>query len=141
MTPDTEVFQYPIPTGTERTGSDGRRYFWYEGRWHPIKPQLDRIEELLDLWRHLKPINSCRNRGEAMSKFKRYRRLGYVEARPYVPGENINEVSISTDDSYSPLEGGWIARNPGNYKDQWYISGKYFLEYFDQTPVDGGEHG
>jgi hypothetical protein len=77
-----------------------------------------------------------------MTEFKRYRRLGYVEARPYVPGESLTTISVSDEDSYGPMEGGWVARNPGNHRDQWYISGKYFLQYFDQqgSSIDRDEN-
>lgn len=55
-----------------------------------------------------------------MSEFKFYSRKGQVEARPYVPGEDLSGVSVAAVDE--PGEGGMIARNPKNHDDQWYIA-------------------
>ena len=71
---------------------------------------------------------------EAMSgKFSRYRRKQIAELRPYEPGENLDGVSISTEDrkAGSPKAGDMIARNPTNYNDQWLVSAAYFAENFE----------
>lgn len=46
--------------------------------------------------------------------------------RPYVPGEDLTGISVSAQDT--PEEGGYIARNPENHKDQWYVAKAYFAK-------------
>lgn len=57
-------------------------------------------------------------------EFKQYRRKGFSEMRPYIPGEDLTGISDSKEDI--PEEGGMISRNPKNHTDQWYVSKKYF---------------
>ena len=68
-----------------------------------------------------------------MSEFKKYRRNGITEMRPYVLGEDLSKVSVSSEDF--PEEGGWIARSTENHNDQWYVGKEYFLkmEYVEVT--------
>lgn len=63
-----------------------------------------------------------------MSEWRRYKRKGVSEMRPYVVGEDLSNVSISLPDSEagSPKEGDMIARNPQNHADQWLVAQKYF---------------
>ena len=62
-----------------------------------------------------------------MSEFKQYKRKGLSEMRPYVLGEDLTHVSVSEPDKQlETLEGGYIARNPKNHADQWYVAKKYF---------------
>lgn len=63
-----------------------------------------------------------------MSGFKHYKRkVLFYEMRPYVLGETLDGVSISDVDKQLPtLEGGYIARNPANHDDKWYVSKEYF---------------
>lgn len=44
-------------------------------------------------------------------------------ARPYIPGESLEGVSVSDGDT--PSIGGLIARNPDNSRDRWYIAAEY----------------
>jgi hypothetical protein len=62
--------------------------------------------------------------------FKRYRRKGISELRPYVVGEDLTDVSISKEDAVagSPKLGDWIARNPENHKDRWLMSAQFFID-------------
>jgi len=61
-----------------------------------------------------------------MSGFKHYKRKGLSEMRPYVLGESLDGISISDADKKLPtLEGGYIARNPQNHDDKWYVSKEY----------------
>jgi hypothetical protein len=46
----------------------------------------------------------------AEEDFVDYYRIQNVEARPYVPGEDVSAVTMS--ESYTPQEGDMIARNP-----------------------------
>jgi hypothetical protein len=60
-----------------------------------------------------------------MLEWKQYKRKGLSEMRPYVHGEDLTEISVSSEDD--PLNDmGMIARNPQNHKDQWYVARKYF---------------
>jgi hypothetical protein len=65
--------------------------------------------------------------------FKQYRRSQIAELRPYVKGEELDWVSISTVDvnKGSPKLGDMIARNPENYKDQWLVAKQYFNDNFE----------
>lgn len=69
-----------------------------------------------------------------MNEFKRYRRRGVSEMRPYVPGETLDsKVSISQADldGGSPKAGDMIARNHENHDDQWLVEKTYFEENFE----------
>ena len=60
-----------------------------------------------------------------MTEFKKYRRTGLSEMRPYVQGEDLSGVSVAAMDCpHSDM--GMIARNPKNHKDQWYVARSYF---------------
>lgn len=80
-----------------------------------------------------------------MSEFKKYKRKGLSEMRPFVSGEIINtyEVSISPEDiaNGSPKEGDMIARNPLNYSDKWLVSKKYFEENLEEVKEDSETNG
>jgi len=64
-----------------------------------------------------------------MNEFKQYRRKGFSEMRPYVPGEDLSGVSISQADN--PKEGDMIARNPNDHTDLWLVDQKWFEENFE----------
>lgn len=61
-------------------------------------------------------------------EFKQYSRKGLSELRPFVVEDTFSaEVSISAEDQKLPtLIGGYVARNPKNHKDLWYVAKKYF---------------
>ena len=64
--------------------------------------------------------------------WKKYKRKGLAEMRPYMPGEDLTHISVSPEDD--PLtDCGMIARNPLNYKDQWYVARKYFEDNFEES--------
>jgi len=75
-------------------------------------------------------------------EWKQYRRKGTSEMRRYVRGEDLAGVSISDPDLISMSAdlrsdrdpGGFIARNPKNHADQWYVSQAYFEE--NLAPAD-----
>jgi hypothetical protein len=71
-----------------------------------------------------------------MSEFRQYRRSQIAELRPYVPGEDLSEVSIAQvdRDNGSPREGDMIARNPANHRDQWLVAQAYFDANFEPMP-------
>jgi len=51
--------------------------------------------------------------------------------RPYIPGEDLTEVSVSDEDT--PEHGGMIAVNIDNPKDQWYIAKKFFIANYEEV--------
>lgn len=65
-----------------------------------------------------------------------YQRKGLSEMRPYVPGENLSGISVSEPDmnhlaycqDAGTNPGGYVARNPKNHADQWYVAQVYFEE-------------
>lgn len=61
--------------------------------------------------------------------WKKYRRKGVAEIRPYEPGEDLGGISVNKEDT--PELGGMIARNPDNHADQWYIAKAYFEKHFE----------
>lgn len=83
---------------------------------------------------------SERTEAQARSKFHQYRRIQIAELRPWVPGEVMADISISSEDvkNGSPKLGDMIARNPKNYSDRWLVAAQYFAENFEQTPITTG---
>lgn len=67
-----------------------------------------------------------------MSDFKTYKRIGITEMRPYVLGEDLTGVSVSSVD-HPETDMGMIARNPKNPQDQWYVARKYFEENMEEV--------
>ncbi len=69
-----------------------------------------------------------------MNNFKRYKRKGSIEARPYEHGDQSRtEISFSEADlNRNTLAGGYVARNPDNPKDQWYINPDYFTKNYTE---------
>lgn len=65
--------------------------------------------------------------------FMKYRRVQIAELRPYVPGEDMERVSISAPDKEagSPKLGDMVARNPKNHDDQWLVAMQYFADNFE----------
>ena len=66
-----------------------------------------------------------------------YRRKHIAELRPFVPGEDLDRVSISAPDveAGSPKLGDMIARNPKNHDDQWLVAAAYFADNFEPDTV------
>jgi len=66
-----------------------------------------------------------------MLEFKQYKRKGLSEMiafKDYV-GEDMSKISVSDQDKLLPNEEfqkGYIARNPKNHEDMWYVAKKYF---------------
>lgn len=67
-------------------------------------------------------------------RFRRYRRKGVTEMRPYVPGEDLSRVSISEADD--PKPGDMIARNPDNHDDVWLVSREWFDQNYEPVPSE-----
>jgi len=62
-----------------------------------------------------------------MPEFKKYRRKGHSEMRPYVKGEDMTGISVNKEDN-PETDMGMVARNPKNHEDQWYVARAYFEE-------------
>jgi hypothetical protein len=66
-----------------------------------------------------------------MLEFKQYKRKGLYEMIPFTEfiGQDMSSISVSEQDkllSNEEFEKGYIARNPKNHTDMWYVSKKYF---------------
>ena len=64
-------------------------------------------------------------------EFKQYKRKGLSEMIPLKDyrSENMIVFSVSSQDKllpYDEFELGYVARNPKNHKDVWYVAKKYF---------------
>jgi hypothetical protein len=64
-----------------------------------------------------------------MNDWKEYRKKGTQTMRPYKSGEDLTEVSVSPEDT--PEEGGMIAINKENPKDQWYVAKDFFEKNYE----------
>jgi len=56
-------------------------------------------------------------------QYRSYKRKSVTWARPYKPGESLEGVSVSKEDT--PSTGGLIAVNEKNPQDKWYIAAQY----------------
>lgn len=70
--------------------------------------------------------------------FKQYKRKGLSEMIPFKEfiGQDLSKVSVSEPDkllSNEEFEKGFIARNPKNHDDMWYVAKKYFDENLEET--------
>jgi len=61
-------------------------------------------------------------------RFSMYRKKNVQPMRPYIPGEDLSNVSVNVEDT--PEEGGMIAVNPANEQDRWYVAKKFFLDNY-----------
>jgi len=64
-----------------------------------------------------------------MSEFKLYQRKPtFIPMRPWKPGENLEDVSISKADRDAgcPMPGDMIAMNPDDPSDGWLVNSDYF---------------
>lgn len=69
-----------------------------------------------------------------MSGFMTFRRIGTAQLRRYVPGEDISHVRVALGTGPVPISG-WIARDPDNHSDQWFVTDRYFYKNFDPHPL------
>lgn len=66
--------------------------------------------------------------------WKHYRRTGLSEMRPYVPGEDMEGISVNAEDVHELGQvGGMVARNPKNHEDQWYVAAQYFADNLEEA--------
>ena len=64
-----------------------------------------------------------------MSNFKLYRKKDLQQMRPYVPGEDMEGISVSSGDRLEA--GGMIAQAKDDPADQWYVSKEYFQKTYE----------
>jgi hypothetical protein len=64
--------------------------------------------------------------------WKEFKRKGTTMARPYIPGENLYNISVSKED-YPPKLGDMVARNQYNTEDQWLIAAEYFDKNYEEV--------
>ena len=65
-----------------------------------------------------------------MNWWNQYQRVGTIEARPYVEGEDLTKMSVSPCDRPVTAKGGMVGRNPDNHWDQWYIAPEFFAKHY-----------
>ena len=65
-----------------------------------------------------------------MSKIKNYRKKSIQPMRPYIPGEDLTNVSVSVEDT--PELGGMIAIGKDNDA-RWYVSKRFFEENYTEA--------
>jgi len=70
-----------------------------------------------------------------MNEFKNYRKKNVQPMRPYIPGEDMMGISISSEDMLE--EGGMIAINPANTEDKWYVTKAFFEENYEAANEKG----
>jgi hypothetical protein len=63
-----------------------------------------------------------------MSEFKNYIKNVIQPMRPYVPGEDLGDVSVWDGDTPEP--GGMIGVNPKDANDRWYVGKRFFEENY-----------
>ncbi len=90
-------------------------------RWYTDDPVGEKVNDILNRFITFKE--------ETMEGFKQYRKKGVTEMRPYVLGEDLTGVSVSSQDS--PKAGDMIARNEQNHADQWLVDAKYFADHYE----------
>ncbi len=72
-----------------------------------------------------------------MTEWTKYRRSNLAEMRPVDPKESLELVSVSAPDAElfnenrEEFNRGFVARNPQNHADQWYVSRAYFEANFE----------
>ena len=62
---------------------------------------------------------------------KEYQKIATQPMRPYIPGEDLFGISVSSEDT--PEKGGMIAVNPDNPDDKWYVAKKFFEENYAEV--------
>jgi len=66
-----------------------------------------------------------------VSNWKRMRKSGVIEVRPYIEEEDLTKVSVQPE--YTPKPGDFIARDPDNPGDQWLLSAEYAAKNYESA--------
>ena len=64
--------------------------------------------------------------------WKSYSKVAYTQMRPYMPGEDLSNTSVSKEDN--PKLGDMIARNVSNHNDKWLVAKEYFDASYESVP-------
>jgi hypothetical protein len=84
-------------------------------------------------------VEGFKNGNMKHDEFKKYKRTNVAEMRNVVFGEDLTGISISNPDKALMKEfpnvfaQGYIARNPENHKDLWYVAKDYFDKNFEEV--------
>ena len=76
---------------------------------------------------HGQDQNCCNPAHDMKTTIRTYRKQGTQRMRPYVPGEDLTNVSVSVEDT--PEVGGMIAIGADNDA-RWYVSKAFFEENY-----------
>jgi len=61
-------------------------------------------------------------------QWKPYLKTAPIEARPYIPGEDLKGIAVNPNDKL--VEGGMVCRDPKNPEDSWYCAPDYFAQVY-----------
>lgn len=64
-------------------------------------------------------------------KTKLYRKKLLQPMRPYIPGEDLDGISVAECDIPEP--GGMVAISPDNAEDRWYVAKKFFEDNYEEV--------
>lgn len=73
------------------------------------------------------------------SPWREYKRSNIAEMRPYILGEDTTKISVSNADIDKVHLGGYVARNPDNHEDVWFVAADYFKKNFERLPFQIGD--
>ena len=62
---------------------------------------------------------------------KLYKKIAVQPMRPYIEGEDLFGVSVSTGDT--PEEGGMVAHSLSDPQDKWYINPTFFKANYEEA--------
>ena len=66
--------------------------------------------------------------------YRPYSRKGVTWATPWTPESNMAGVSVSEADILNGLNGGFIAINPENPEDRWFVAAAYAAKHWEREP-------
>ena len=73
------------------------------------------------------------------SPWREYKRSNIAEMRPYILGEDTTKISVSNADIDKVHLGGYVARNPDNHEDVWFVAADYFKKNFERLTFQIGD--
>ena len=76
-------------------------------------------------------MGNVKERRTRDSGYAEYRKKATQRMRPYVPGEDMTGISVSSGDVLE--EGGMVAVNRDNPTDRWYVSKEFFEANYERV--------
>lgn len=72
-----------------------------------------------------------------MTEFKKHQKKALTELRSYEHGEDMTGITVSEQDAQlETLDGGYIAKDPNDHNNQWYVSKSFYdANYEEAIPV------